>query len=124
MPIHRTRLFWGLVLAAFVAAQIGGAVYMTIAGRRRMVMHAHTRLRMRDFQEVLVHYGVDHADQCPRSMGVLVERGYLRQPLTDDWDTPLAFTCTRPFSTDNALVVSAGPDRAFGTSDDVRSDRY
>lgn len=56
-------------------------------------------------------------------MRVLVGYGYLGRPLTDDWGTALAFSCTSPFSTDNALVVSAGPDRTFGTPDDVRSDR-
>ena len=88
-----------------------------------MAMHTHARLTMHHLQEALFHYGVDHADQCPRSMRVLVDDHYLDRPLTDDWGTALAFTCPSPSSTEDVLVVSAGPDRTFGTTDDVRSDR-
>jgi hypothetical protein len=56
-------------------------------------------------------------------MSVLVERGYLTRPVTDGWGTSLAFTCTSPWSPERALIVSAGPDRKFGTPDDLRSDR-
>jgi hypothetical protein len=56
-------------------------------------------------------------------MKVLVDRGYLARPARDDWGTPIAFTCTSPWSPERALIVSAGPDRTFGTRDDIRSDR-
>ena len=122
MAIDRFRVPL-LVLSAILVAQIVGAAYVGYATTRRMAMHTHARSMMHALQEALVHYGVDHADQCPRSMHVLVKHGYLGRPLTDDWGTALAFTCTSPFATDDALVVSAGPDRTFGTADDVRSDR-
>jgi hypothetical protein len=121
MPIGRSRIVFGVVL--LVVAQIGAAAYVGIATRRRMVMHTHARLMMHHLQEALFHYGVDHADQCPQSMRVLIDDHYLDRPLTDDWGTALAFTCPSPSSTEDVLVVSAGPDRTFGTTDDVRSDR-
>lgn len=122
MAILRDRL--PLVLAIGVPVLlIGSAAYTGMATRYRMAKHTHARLRMRDLQEALVRYGAEHAEACPRSMDVLIAHGYLRRPLTDDWGTPLAFSCTRPFSSDSALAVSAGPDRTFGTADDIRSDR-
>jgi hypothetical protein len=123
MPRQRSRFPLWVVLAAVVVLQIAGAAYYGMATRRRMVMHAHALLAMRHLQEALVQYGADHTDQCPRSMSVLVEYGYLDRQVRDDWGTALAFTCTSPFSTDNPLVVSAGPDRRFDTPDDLRTDR-
>src|SRR5262249_35298089 len=81
---------------------------------------AHTRFRMRDVAEALEHYGIDHADQRPWSMSGLVDQRYRARPAKDAWGTPIAFTCTSPFAPGHALIVSAGPDRKFGTPDDLR----
>lgn len=123
MAIRDHRWLLKIVLAAILVGQAGAAEYIWLSTKRRAGMITHTQWRIHDFKEVLVHYGVDHADQCPRSMSVLVAHGYLGRPLTDYWGTALAFTCTSPYSTDDSLVVSAGPDRKFGTRDDIRSDR-
>jgi len=124
MPIQRIPIgfLWKPLVATVLLFQIGGVAYVGLSPKRRMASRVHTRFRIHDVQEVLLHYGEDHADACPRSMDVLVAHRYITRALTDDWGTVLAFSCTSPYSTDKALVVSAGPDRKLGTADDIRSD--
>jgi hypothetical protein len=106
-----------------VALQIGAAVLETVSLRLRMSAHTRSLIEMRRLAEALARNESDHHDACPRAMSVLVERGYLTRLVTDAWGTTLALTCTSPASPGGALIVSAGPDRTFGTPDDLRSDR-
>jgi len=121
--ILRDRRLLGFVLVGTIVLQIGGAAYCWQAGERRHWAHANTLKQMRNVYEALVRHGFEHDDQCPQSMRVLVEHGYILAPAKDAWGTTIAFTCTSPWSPDRALIVSAGPDRTFGTRDDIRSDR-
>jgi hypothetical protein len=118
VPIRPIRLPYVLALIA-----IGLALAVAVAPREPCFCgRARTPSKMHVVKEVLLHYGVDHPEQCPWSMRVLVDQRYLTRPVTDDWGTTIAFTCTSPFSTEHPLIVSAGPDRKFGTPDDLRSD--
>jgi hypothetical protein len=128
VPIRPIRIPYLLALIA-----IGLAVAVAVAPRepsdppyvegcRCFSGRARTPFKMHVVKEALLHYGVDHPAQCPWSMRVLVDQRYLRRPARDAWGTTIAFTCTSPFSTEHPLVVSAGPDRKFGTPDDIRND--
>ena len=47
----------------------------------------------------------------------LIAGGYIDEPrFLDPWRTRIAFSC----SEEDTTARSAGPDRVFGTSDDVR----
>jgi hypothetical protein len=76
---------------------------------------------MLNVSEALVHYETDHADACPRSIQVLVDGRYLTRLPRDDWGQPLAYACPGLHTPDGADMTSAGPDRRFGTADDVHS---
>jgi hypothetical protein len=57
-------------------------------------------------------------NRCPATQDELIERGYLRRRLVDPWHQSLFFRCEGERDIE---VVSAGPDRAFNTTDDLSS---
>jgi hypothetical protein len=64
------------------------------------------------------HYWLDH-DKCPSKRSDLVANGYLdARNLEDPWGKAIEFSC----SDDTAVARSAGPDRAFGTWDDITTE--
>jgi hypothetical protein len=125
-PIRPTRVPYVLALLAvglaLAVAPWGRSDEAAVECRGLVSARTHTRFKMRNVEEALVNYGFDHPEQCPWSMSVLVDQRYLARPAKDAWGTTIAFTCTSPFTTAHPLVVSAGPDRKFGTLDDIRDD--
>ena len=96
--------------------------FALFAQRFRCERRTDTRAGVHHLEEALSRYGADHPGQCPWSVRVLVDGHYLQRVPKDGWGTPLAFTCTSPFSTETPRIVSAGPDRRLGTQDDIYSD--
>jgi hypothetical protein len=111
------------LIAMAIPLAFGALLYAPVSNQLRLEAIVNTRHTMHGVAHALARYGSEHQAQCPRSMKVLVDRGYLARPARDDWGTPIAFTCTSPFTPGDALVVSAGPDRKLGTRDDIRTDR-
>ncbi|HXU74712.1 MAG TPA: hypothetical protein VN947_35695 [Polyangia bacterium] len=111
------------LIAMTIPLAFGALLYVPVTHQLRLEAIVNTAHTMHGVAHALARYGSEHEAQCPRSMKVLVNRGYLAHPAKDDWGTPIAFTCTSPFAADHALVVSAGPDRKLGTRDDIRTDR-
>jgi hypothetical protein len=81
----------------------------------------NTRMVMHTVEEAVVHYQTDHSDACPTSIQALVDGRYLTRLPHDKWGQPLAFRCPGPHAPDGAEITSAGPDRRFGTADDLHS---
>jgi hypothetical protein len=80
-----------------------------------------TRFVMHDVSEAVVHFKFDHADVCPPTLRALVDGGYLARLPRDEWDQPLAYRCLALHAPDDVETTSAGPDRRFGTADDLHS---
>ena len=75
--------------------------------------------RVREAEQAIAMYVIDNG-RCPGTIDDLIAHRYLSQPGTEDpWVTTIAFSC----SADDWSARSAGPDRLFGTADDITS-RY
>jgi hypothetical protein len=80
---------------------------------------AYAKSRVRAIERALTEYQLDWND-CPRPKDALIDGGYLdSRNFTDPWEKTISFRC----SVDEDRVVSAGPDRIFGTADDVTNER-
>ena len=97
-----------------------GIVALLIVGCGHDIKDAQRASAKADVQtlhQVGEQYRVDHATEpCPTAETLRTAK--MLSPaskITDPWDTPYRLTCT-----DDAVVASsAGPDRAFGTPDDI-----
>jgi hypothetical protein len=77
------------------------------------------RDHVREVEHATAMYLIENA-HCPRTIADLVDDAYLAQPASvDSWDTTISISC----SADDWSARSAGPDRVFGTADDITS-RY
>jgi hypothetical protein len=73
------------------------------------------RVRVRQVPQGISVFQIER-NRCPDSKDDLVAGGYVdARNLVDPWGTPIAFRC----SDDDVSATSAGPDRIFGTPDDV-----
>ena len=64
-------------------------------------------------------YSLEHQG-CPTTRDDLIGGGYIdASSFVDPWGTSIAYWC----ADDAANVISAGPDRTFGTADDITSAR-
>jgi hypothetical protein len=76
----------------------------------------HTKLSLLMIRQAAEVYRVDHLDECP--MPERLKTAHLLSAsslLHDPWGTPYAISC----SEDETMASSAGPDRRWGTGDDV-----
>jgi hypothetical protein len=74
------------------------------------------RQRVQNVEDALSWYAIERR-QCAPTSEDLVARGFVDPTsLVDPWGTHIAFRC----SNESADATSAGPDRIFGTPDDVK----
>ena len=77
------------------------------------------RAQVSELPQSISVFQIEHG-RCPRSNDDLVAGGYVEaRSLVDPWGTAIAVRCTD----DDVAATSAGPDRTFGTADDVASPR-
>ena len=79
--------------------------------------HSIARARVRAVAVGVVQYTLEH-NECPGTRDDLV-KSLGEWSLVDPWGTSIAYWC----SDDAVNVMSAGPDRIFGTGDDLTSER-
>ena len=135
-PARRGIWLWGGVVVAVVGGAIGFGVVTSSSAespesatsandvakpatlpptpppaRKVVDQHALTAERIHDALERFVAWSKNHAGAaCPTATEV-----------DDAWRRAMTFTCTEQPSDQIVGVISAGPDGAFGTDDDVRS---
>jgi hypothetical protein len=106
-------LLVGLVLmlqSMFVHTYVGGSISSGSDSGN------HTKLSLMMLRQAAEVYRVDHLDDCPlperlKTAHLLSASSLLHDP----WGTPYAISCTE----DETMASSAGPDRRWGTADDV-----
>ena len=107
--------------AAIWLAAIAGMMLLGIYAERRARCRG-TPLRTARCQLDAVAQAVEQyrvlERRCPRDIDTLVTRGLLRRTPTDPWGSAFRMECTRDA---RPYVWSAGPDRRFGTADDLDS---
>jgi hypothetical protein len=73
------------------------------------------RDRLRETEHAIAMYVIDNG-RCPRAIDDLVAEKYLpRTDAQDPWGTRIVISC----SADGWTASSAGPDKRFGTADDI-----
>jgi hypothetical protein len=79
---------------------------------------AIARGRVLEISQGIAIYKIEH-HRCPATRDDLIAGRILDvRGSVDPWATPIAFHCTA----DDTLVTSAGPDRVFGTDDDISNE--
>jgi hypothetical protein len=73
------------------------------------------RYQVREVEQALTTYAFDNRG-CPTGNDELIRNRYISpRGLVDPWGTVIAYACYD----DVVIVRSAGPDRLFGTADDI-----
>jgi len=74
--------------------------------------------QVRTIEYAVARYQIDH-DPCTATKDDLIGNGYVdRKTFEDPWGTTITFACH--YGPDGDVrVQSAGPDRVFGTADDI-----
>jgi general secretion pathway protein G len=104
-----------LAIIGLIVAAVGRTVFKNWQDARLKI----ARIQVRDVAHTVEQYVIAH-DTCP-SLEQLVNEEYLRQFPKDPWGSPLVLRCPGQHKRDPADIVSPGPDREFGTGDDVNS---
>jgi hypothetical protein len=105
--------------AAWFGWQLGGRLLR--GGCCSCHPRATPRLRVKAVRDAVTEYMIE-TPSCPRGIKELVAGNYLDESLaTDPWGSALILKCPGLNDSDGADVTSAGPDRMFGTADDINS---
>jgi hypothetical protein len=64
---------------------------------------------------------VSDAQSYPAPFDELATAGELQEPMTDNWRENVLLVCISTEMGPTAVILSAGPDRKFGTDDDRSS---
>jgi hypothetical protein len=107
-------------LAVFVGLTTAEAV--THAGCCGVSRVRTAFLRARAGHDAIEWFVIDHG-RCPAGHQELVAERYLDAlDLHDPWGTSIALGCGAPEGDTIVTARSAGPDRMFGTPDDIPAD--
>lgn len=76
-------------------------------------------LRVREVDNAIAQYQIMHG-RCPATPSDLADGEFISaRDLVDPWNRGIRFTCTE----EDTRVASAGPDKIFGTTDDIMNER-
>ena len=102
-------LTWTCAAFGLFVGKVGGST-LSIPGFRE------ARVRVGEVRQAVTTYQIER-NRCPTTSDDLIAGGYIdERRFLDPWRTRIAFSC----SEEEANVRSAGPDRVFGTPDDIR----
>lgn len=121
-----------LLLVLAILGVIMAMVVPELLGRQKYANIDATRISVRGAEQALKMYAVDHLGDMPATndgFAVLLQpknaqdkrwRGpYLDRAPTDAWGTQLKYEFPGRMNKSNFDVSSAGPDKVFGTDDDI-----
>jgi general secretion pathway protein G len=111
-----------IMVVLVIIAMIFGGVGTVIFKSYQRAKVAAAKLRVKAVRESCAQYMMDNGNSCPRTMDDLVGQKYLdKSAAKDPWGKDLIFHCPGTNDTDNADVISSGPDKQEGTADDIKS---
>jgi hypothetical protein len=112
---------WG-AFSTFSMAQLGlENLGKTFFGCRRPVVHIN-HLRLLAAAQASTQFMIEEP-RFPAGIDELVTRRFIdARGATDTWGTPIRLICGADFADANCSARSAGPDREWGTEDDLSSD--
>jgi hypothetical protein len=107
------------VAFTWLCAAIGLCALSALTTSRPRPRSKLAKMQVVEVAQAVTQYWLDH-DKCPSTKSDLVAERYInaRNNLKDPWGTAIEFSC----SDEKSVARSAGPDREFGTSDDITTE--
>lgn len=110
-----------IMVVLAIIGLIVGSVGVMVFNRFKKAQVSTAKMRVTQVSNAVTQYMLDNSNNCPRSMEELVAQKYLQKGMKDPWGKDFILKCPGTNDTDGADVSSAGPDKAEGTADDVKS---
>jgi general secretion pathway protein G len=111
-----------IMIVLALIGMIGAGVAVVI---NRSFQNAKLKIakeRIKEISQGVTTYMIDSNNSCPKSLEDLVAQKYVaKASAKDPWGKDFVLRCPGQNDTDGADVISAGPDKADGTADDIRS---
>jgi prepilin-type N-terminal cleavage/methylation domain-containing protein len=109
-----------MIVLAIIGLVLGVLVGPKVMSGWQDAQRKTAQLMLEEYRGAFVRWMADTGGACPEKLGDLL-RYTNKKDLKDPWGSPFAMRCggeEEPF-----VVVSPGPDRVAGTTDDLRSPR-
>jgi general secretion pathway protein G len=110
-----------IMVVLAIIGLIVGSVGVMVFNRFKKAQVGTAKTRVSQVSNAVTQYMLDNSNNCPRSLDELVAQKYLQKGMKDPWGKDFIMRCPGTNDTDGADVVSAGPDKAEGTADDIKS---
>ena len=128
---HQAFTLIELLMVLAILLVLAGLVVPKLAGRQKSANIDATKVSLEGLAQAIHLYSVDHHGDLPASndgLEILVSsagrdpdwRGpYLKEIPTDAWGERIEYKLPGTQNTDSFDLISSGPDRLFGTDDDI-----
>jgi general secretion pathway protein G len=110
-----------IMVVLAIIGLIVGSVGVMVFNRFKKAQVSTAKTRVTQVANAVTQYMLDNSNNCPRSIEELVAQKYLQKGMKDPWGKDFILKCPGTNDTDGADVSSAGPDKAEGTADDIKS---
>ena len=110
-----------IMVVLAIIGLIVGSVGVMVFNKFKKAQVQIAKTRVTQVSNAITQYMLDNSNNCPRSLDELVAQKYLQKGMKDPWGKDFVMRCPGTNDTDGADVSSAGPDKAEGTADDVKS---
>lgn len=121
--IRNARRAFSLLEIMLVLAIIGvlmGVAAVNLLGQSERAQVRATEQTLEVVRRAIEQYAIDNRNTYPENLQVLINERILEQgSLEDAWGEPLYFSPQRDSAGNPYVLISAGPDREFGTEDDI-----
>jgi general secretion pathway protein G len=106
-----------LALIGLIAGTIGVGVFKQyVKGQAKTA-----KISVKEIGDAVTQYMIENNNECPKGMEDLVAKKNLKKSFKDPWGKDFIIKCPGTQDTDGADVISTGPDKQEGTTDDIKS---
>jgi len=106
-----------LALISLVTGSIGVMVFNNFKKGQTKV----AKTQVSEVIGAVQQYMMDNNNNCPQGIEELITQKLLKKDYKDPWGKQFTLKCPGEQDPDGVDVVSAGPDKAEGTDDDIKS---
>ena len=111
-----------IMIVLALIGMIGAGVAVVVNNSFQKAKLKIAKERIKEISQGVTTYMIDSNSNCPKSLDDLVAQKYLsKASAKDPWGKDFVLRCPGQQDPDGADITSAGPDRADGTTDDIRS---
>jgi general secretion pathway protein G len=107
-----------MVVLAIISMILGGIGVMAF-NRFKDAQIENAKNQTVQIQQAVEQYMMQKRGKCPKSLQDVKASGFINKVSKDPWGTDYELRCPGEKLPNSVDVVSAGPDREFGTPDDI-----